>query len=216
MDALASQLDLKTLMEIHKREIFTTLHCHKLGTIQEFDPATQTASITINHKAVVGDEVKDYPMLYEVPVFVPAGGDAALTMPVQKGDSCLVLFSDRDINTWFSTGRADAAPPTRRKHSIADGLAIVGFRPSTNPVKDYDTEQAVMRNKGSSISVAEDVSVFSARKISIKNQSQDLKQLLNNLLNILDGWRDTDNDTPNPATIAAIASVRQQLGELMK
>lgn len=102
MEQYVATLDLKTLLDIHRNEIFTSLHCLKPGTIQQFFPEIQTATITINHKFMLGETIGDYPELVDVPVFVPAGGQSALTMPITKGDFCIVLFSDRDISAWLT------------------------------------------------------------------------------------------------------------------
>jgi len=212
MNTSASQIDLKTLMDIHKREIFTNLHCHKLGTIQEFDPDTQTATITINHKADVGGVITDYPELYDVPVFVPAGGGAALTMPIAKGDPCLVLFSDRDIGTWFSQGYTDAVPPTRRKHSIADGLAIVGFRPSTNPVPDYNADDAELRNEGAVLAACDDGLV----RIQSKN-GESLHGLLAELITCLENLTmDTNTGKRITPTDADLTNIKSKLDNLLQ
>jgi hypothetical protein len=165
MESFAAQLDLKTLLSIHKRELFTSLHCLKSGTIQEFFPETQTSTITINHKFMLGETIGDYPELVDVPVFVPAGGQAALTMPIQKGDFCIVLFSDRDISAWLTHGKTDALPPTRRKHSIADGFAIVGFRPKTNPLADYNPAGVELHNADGRVVINEGSTSFIMGKV---------------------------------------------------
>jgi hypothetical protein len=216
MDTLTPQLDLKTLMDIHKREIFASLHCHKPGTIQEFHPATQTATISINHKAVVGDVIMDYPMLYEVPVFVPAGGNAALTMPIREGDSCLVLFSDRDIDAWFSQGYTDATPPTPRKHNIADGFAIVGFRPKTNPLTDYNPAGVELRNADGRVVIDDE------GFISIRRGNNDLHELIKKLIDCLKTFKVISTDEKKIISVTyedtsiALDDIKTKFGELLK
>ena len=41
---------LKDLLDLLKRDIFLTLKCHDIGTIQSFDKTTQTATVTINYQ----------------------------------------------------------------------------------------------------------------------------------------------------------------------
>ena len=60
-------------------------------------------------------------------------------MPVSPGDSCLVLFNDRDIDNWYESG-AVTAPNTARTHDLSDGLVIVGFRHQANPISAYSEE----------------------------------------------------------------------------
>lgn len=125
-----------TLVEI-KTETFATLNCIQIGRISTFDKGNQTANVEIQFKRRVTDtEIADYPVLQDCPVFVLQGGGAYIDLPIAAGDYCLVLFNDRNIDTWWDT--ADVAQPdTRRKHSLSDGIAIVGINPRTS-VRDID------------------------------------------------------------------------------
>lgn len=134
--------DLINVLEKAKRDVKTTLNCVKIGTIQSFDKDTQTASIKISHKQVISiDEdgvktTKDYPLLLECPVMVLFGGVDFLSLPIEAGDSCIVLFSDRQIDNWLKSGDG-TIPSVGRTHDISDGIAIVGIRPLTNSIQNY-------------------------------------------------------------------------------
>ncbi|MDR2674455.1 MAG: hypothetical protein LBC18_06200 [Opitutaceae bacterium] len=201
--------DLPTLLDYHAGMAASFFHCHKLGTIEKFDPSAQTAEVRIAHKCEWQGKVRDYPLLVDVPVFVPAGGGAALTMPVKPGDPCLVLFSDRDIDAWFAKGAKDAVPPTARMHDIADGLAIVGFRPATAPVPSYHADDAELRNAGGGVVLA----AGADGKISLRNSGDTLHALLSNfvddLTSLLSGWKDNPDGSPKETpTAAAITSLK--------
>ena len=73
-------------------------------------------------------------------MFVLFGGKAFIGMPIAAGDPCIVLFNDRDLDIWFKNGTTGAAPNSLRMHSAADGIAIVGIRPVTNPVPGLPTD----------------------------------------------------------------------------
>jgi hypothetical protein len=214
MEQYVATLDLKTLLDIHKNEIFTSLHCLKSGTIQEFSPETQTATITINHKFMLGETIGDYPKLVDVPVFVPAGSQAALTMPIQKGDFCIVLFSDRDIGAWLTHGKTDALPPTRRKHNIADGFAIVGFRPKTNSLENYNPTSAELRNADGKVAIDEN------GFISMQRGNADLHKMIKKLIDCLDAFKVVSGSgtisTTTPDTKTELADIKTQFGELLK
>ena len=72
--------------------------------------------------------VADYPLLLDCPVVVLQGGGAYIDLPIAEGDYCLVLFNDRNIDTWWDTGNV-VVPRNRRKHSLSDGIALVGINP---------------------------------------------------------------------------------------
>lgn len=214
--------DLRALLQGLKTEIFAGLNCHQVGQIESFDAASQTATVSLLVQRVVFNleqslgaglqltpRIVNYPILVDIPVFVLSGGGAVITCPVAAGDSCLVLFNDRDLDNWFATG-APAQPNTARMHSIADGLALVGFRSKRNPVGAYSTTDAEIRNVplGGRVSVG--------AKIAIANNSTDLKTALDALMTALLGWVDTHGDTPNPATIAALNAAKAQIDALLK
>lgn len=115
-----------------KSEIFAQLNCIQIGKIEKFTAGDQSAEIQIMVKRRIDDtEIRSYPVLVDCPVFVLQGGGAYLDMPIAKGDYCLVLFNDRNIDTWW-TAAQEAEPATRRKHSLSDGIALVGLNPKTS------------------------------------------------------------------------------------
>jgi hypothetical protein len=215
-DALMNQtfanIDSATLLDMHAERAAAALHCHKPGTIESFNPERQTASVRINHKAKWNGLTVDYPLLVDVPVFVHSGGTASLTMPVKPGDTCLILFSDRDIDAWFSTGATDAVPPSQRIHSIADGFALVGFRSAANPVAGYHPDDAELRNNGAVVAVNQ--------LVSIRTENENLGELLSDLIDSLTSWVDTNPETkgdkPNGDTISALKAIKSRIPNLLK
>jgi hypothetical protein len=142
-------LDLRSFWLNRKREMKADFNCVSIGTIQDFSATEQTASISINYRAVLAggtpladgtaqDRIVEYPLLLRCPVFVLSGGDARLTMPIRQGDTCLVFFCDRDIDNWFMTGDTTSPPQTDRMHDINDAVALVGIRSLANTISDYD------------------------------------------------------------------------------
>lgn len=141
---------LRDLLNAHRDEIFASFNCHQTGTIVSFDATKQTAKVQLNVQRTVYNKLQtsqeqpttptviNYPVLVDVPVFFLTGGNARITMPVAAGDTCLVLFNDRDLDPWFTTG-AQAQPNTSRMHSLADGLALVGFRSMANKEAAYSS-----------------------------------------------------------------------------
>lgn len=123
------------------RKTKLTLNCHHIGVIQSFYPSTQTADIEIAYKQVVSIEngvkvFQEYPLLMECPVIVLFGGVDFISLPVTAGDSCLVLFNDRDLDQWLNNGNG-GHPTTSRLHDLSDAIAIVGIRPLTNSIARY-------------------------------------------------------------------------------
>lgn len=152
--------DLRVLLDLFKKEILIGLNCHAVGTIEIFNPLTQTAQVSINYKKTYYTGVNldtptytEYPVLLDVPIISLSGGlFAAITFPIQKGDTCIVLFNDRDASQWLATGQVGPVP-SQRLHSISDGFALVGVRSLLNPILPYDPINASFQFGASSVKV---------------------------------------------------------------
>jgi len=214
------------LLEL-KRTIFLELNCHALGTIQNFYPDTQTADVTFNYKQVYFTRdsetsnyypiLKDYPMAISCPVVTLTGGTGHITMPIKQGDTCILMFNDRDIDAWWASGQVNQEPTTARTHNIADAIALVGIRHSKNAISNYDPDRVVIANDKAKV-------MLSSEKIAIKNDVQNLKDLLVGLSDALNSFATatslaTVEPTLGPAAqalSAAISSLSSNLGALLE
>jgi len=196
--------DLTAVLQQHKTDIMASLNCHQVGTIQAFNADDQTASISINMQRLVYNRpdiaepvIITYPLLVKCPVFVLAGGGGYLTMPVAVGDTCMVLFNDRDIDAWWDTGNV-VPPNTPRLHSISDGFALVGFRSRANKLSNYSTS---------------DVELHSPGLVDINNQTTTLRLVLQGLVTALSSL---DANKTGPSSAAAIAAAQALIVSLLK
>lgn len=222
--------DLRALLDNLKAEIFYTLNCHQLGVIESFDPVKQTASIRLSMLRVIGTEEVAYPLLTDCPVMFPAAGGAYMTFPVVKGDPCLVLFNDRDIDNWFTTGNV-VAPNSIRAHSLSDGIAILGIRSLANPPNvNARANDAVMVGLGNNfVRITTDGTIQIYRsvggvgsqialdgKVGISSTAGgSLKAALDQLCGVLTAWVNTGGSTPNPATLTAITNAKNTIDGLL-
>jgi Phage protein Gp138 N-terminal domain len=237
---------LRNLFQSLKDEIFWNFNCHEVGIIAAFDPATQQAQVQIMVQRVVFNQVQqtggalqitpnivDYPILVNCPVFCMTGGGCVVTMPVAEGDPCLLLFNDRDIDVWFSSG-SKAPPNTARAHDLSDGFALVGFRNMTNLISGYSSTAAEVRTTDNTgkVSIAQAISqlinatevklavgttvIDLTSQVGIQNATTSLKTVMDMLFALLTAWTDTHGDTPNPTTLAAIAAAKTQSDALLK
>lgn len=200
--------DLSALLNEYRDHILFRINCHQIGTIVSFNKASQTATVALVVLRVVGDKTMPYPVLVDVPVFTYSGGTAVLTMPITAGDTCLVLFNDRDFDNWFESG-ATAVPNTDRAHSLADGLAIVGFRSKAKPIADFSDTDAQLRMGATKIGM-------DGTKIEFRNGSYSLLNIFTNLNTVLQNWVNTGGSTPNSATLTALSNWANQASNLLK
>jgi len=132
----ANEPTIASVLELLKKEIMSSINCHQVGEIVSFDSSTQTAEVEIKMLRMMNGVLKEYPVLVDCPCIILSGGKGRLTFPIQPGDSCLVLFNDKDIDNWYSGGQS-VAPRTERMHNFADAIALVGIRNKQNQITDY-------------------------------------------------------------------------------
>ncbi len=142
------------------------IRCAMPGVIQGFDPATQTASVqpALKMKVNFESETKqvDMPQVSNVPVVLPfaQGAGLLLTLPIQAGDECLLVFSDRALDNFTQSGGIqpseqgpgagggiEATFTTPRAHDISDAICIPGIISNPQAVPEYNTENIELRDR---------------------------------------------------------------------
>lgn len=201
---------LKDLLDLHEKSVKLSLNCHALGTIQSFNPATQTVQVSINYlktqfrqkpNGKLEPEYVDYPLLADVPAIVLTGGNCSLQMPIAKGDTCLVLFNDRDIDSWMHSGQKGPVASSRL-HSLSDGIALVGLRPLTNPIDGFNMDGATLANGTTHVRVK-------TNKVLVENLSTTLNTVLANLVTVIKAIVvDVSSVGPGGGTISAASQLQ--------
>ncbi len=213
---------LKSLLDTFKESTSVEINCHHIGTIQTFDPTTQTATATVNYtrtyfeydpKTNSNQPVQiNYPQLMMCPVICLGGGSASLTFPIQAGDECLILFNDRSIDNWLQSGNVGPLN-SPRLHSISDGIILVGLRNSQKVIQNYDTTHAVLQNGSTQVAL-------SSSQVKIANASKDLGTILQNLLTAIEALTVTcpsgGGPSSTPINAASFVSVASDLAGLLE
>jgi hypothetical protein len=189
-----------------KRDVKYSINCVQLGTIESYSRTTNMASVSVNFKRKLADgTLANYPVLAECPVFIPSGGSSCLTFPIAKGDQCIILFNDRNIDNWYLKGEVKE-PATSRCHDIADGIVLVGVRNLiTAATAAVIPANSACLNGGT-------------KKVAVKNAVTDLKTLIDSLITILDGFitvGSATTQTTSPATQALLATLKAQFATLL-
>jgi hypothetical protein len=197
--------ELPDLLRALKNDIFSSLNCAKVGEIQSFDRTKKTAEIKILLKRVIKDKVVSYPLLVDCPVFTLQGGGGAVYMPIDKGNPCLVLFADRSIDTWYSTG-SEAAPANNRCHDLSDGIAFVGISSLVSVLDDYPANEARIAYSGARMGIK-------SGKVNIQNATASLLQALSDLILGIQGA--TYGGYPFTDTSGKIAIAKDEIEALL-
>lgn len=195
------------LLAAVKTEIKSDLNCVKIGTIQSFDNAKKTATIQLLFKRNIPGRVASYPTLVDCPVFTLQGGGGSLQMPIQAGDTALVLFADRDIDNWFCSG-SEAVPATARTHDLSDAIALVGLNAENSDLSDYSAGEARLALSGARFALK-------AGKANVQNGASSLYQVLNDLILGLQGAHCASPGSPLVDTTGKIATALTGLAALL-
>lgn len=140
----------ESVYKVLTNNIMNNLRVAMPGIIEAFDPVTQTATIQPAIRELIANmdlsqEWVNIPLLLDVPVVLPRAGGFVLTMPVQKGTECLVIFADRCLDAFFSNGGVQNQLEMR-KHDLSDGIAIIGMWSQPNVIPNYSTTAAELRS----------------------------------------------------------------------
>lgn len=97
-----------------------------------YDATTQQATvkplIMDGYKGEDGERiVESLPAIAGVPVHFPGGGGARLTFPVGPGDLCMLIFSQKSLDTWLQGDGREVDPQDDRRSHMSDAVAYVGL-----------------------------------------------------------------------------------------
>lgn len=147
--------NLSRLIDSKLKDIHTTT----IGVIESFDSETQTATIQPAIKRVLVEETREtiiyttesYPLLVNVPVIFPGGGDWFMTFPVKNGDECILFSMERSIGKWKKNGGVQDPSNYKRKLSFKDTVAMVGLNSKASSLPNFNASEPEIRNRGGDI-----------------------------------------------------------------
>lgn len=135
----------------------------KVGKVINVNTSNQTVDVQVLHKRINTNnlfkrELRDYPVLVGVPFIVLGGGGSSLTFPISKGDNCLLLFCDFEIDRWWESGEAQPSNYDR-KHDISDAFALIGVHSMVDLLQGYSQYVQLKYSNNSSIIVGESIDI---------------------------------------------------------
>lgn len=161
-----------------RRQMMVALNCVKVGSIAAFYPATHSADVNLLFSVVLKNgKTSTYPKLLSCPVFTLQGGGASAQFPIKIGDTCLVLFSDRNLDAWYQNGQQQP-PLDGRAHDLSDGIALVGLNwqgDATIPPVSTTEARLILADGVTKVGLQ-------SGKITVQNQTQSLKTILDVML----------------------------------
>lgn len=125
------------------------------GIVESFDAERQTVSVqpSITENIQAGEaaiKAAQLPILTDIPICFPRAGGYSITLPVKKGDECLLVFADMCIDGWWQSGGVQDQMETRR-HDLSDAFAIIGTTSQPKKVSAYSSENLQIRTDSHNI-----------------------------------------------------------------
>lgn len=121
-------MDLEQIRAIIDDRLRRTNTCMP-GKITSYNATTREAEVEPQIDDTYSDSaLLQLPILVGVPVVQMSTASAGLVLPIATGDTVLVLFAQRSLDRWLSTGNREASGDTRM-HAMTDAIAIAGLLP---------------------------------------------------------------------------------------
>lgn len=186
------------------------LHVALPAEVVSYDAAKQRCSVQplIRRKYEDGSVV-NLPIITNVPVAFPRAGNAFISLPLQKGNSVLLVFSERSLDRWLSQGGVTTADDPR-KHDLSDAVAIPGVYPFNNPC-EASTDSIRIQYGDARIDVMSDGKF----KFENTNEGKELITVMRDFINACLAARTNTALGPQPLVPPSLfTSVRDDLDKL--
>lgn len=115
------------------------LNCMRIGIVKEFYKEDLTVDVLIANKKTLGlnadgtQNTTDFPIIRAKVVYC----NPYISYPLKNGDECVLLFSDREIESWFINGEINPEG-YQRMHDKTDAVALFGIRSLPNMIEIVD------------------------------------------------------------------------------
>ena len=106
-------------------DVHTMLPCK----VKSYASETQKASIIpLLRKKYRDESIVDLPVINDVPVQWPSGGEAFIHLPLAAGDTGIAIFCEKSLDIWLSGSGGVVSPEDPRHHDISDAVFIPGVK----------------------------------------------------------------------------------------
>lgn len=179
---------LNNAMDYHLTNMYTAIPGTVITVRDGLNQQSVDVQPVISLRNEEGDDYTERPPIVNVPLQMPITSLGGLSIPIQKGDSVMLIFSMRGLDVWKRGGGGSAPPSDMRMFDIRDCVAIPGTYPFSqspnNPQgrsNGHDTSDVVLvHNIGSGNEVEirlktnGDVVVNSPQKVIVNCQDAEV------------------------------------------
>lgn len=147
---LSSEPDLAELFRLAVRKLQLEMRTHTVGTVVSYNPATQTADVSVDILQVVRDNntppsrqdpapsITQPPIILKgIPVHFQGTQTAYSTQPIKTGDKGELHVNDRSIQKWLLSGTQDD-PERMWTHALSESVFYPAPLPAPNKLPPTD------------------------------------------------------------------------------
>jgi len=191
------------LDSVIKRRLFD-VRTSMPGVVQSYDAQTQTAEVTVAmNRSLANGQTLNAIKLPNVRVMFPSSTKYTMRFPLEAGDGVLLVFHERDVDAWRTSGEI-GTPATNRRFSLSDVVAIPGYDadPNVEPLDAGDEGNFVLYFSGVKI-VLTDTQILLGNKAGTQDEplvlGNVMKSCVTDIIAALDTM--TDDLQANPVAI---------------
>lgn len=140
---------IKDVIEARLAEVHVSLPAR----IESYDGSKASVKPLLRRKYFDEASPVELPVITNVPVIWPQTADAVVILPLKKGDTGTLLFSERSLDSWKIAGGI-TNPNDPRKFALSDAQFFPGLKPF-NAASDYDASRIVIRNAKGKIAIGD-------------------------------------------------------------
>ena len=173
--------ELEELIRVGFNNFIKDIHTALPAKVLRFDKVKQTVDLEIQQKRRFLDKREDAlpPPLIDVPVHFYRCGGLAITMPINVGDTGLVVFAERSLDEWQVLGSVEV-PSEARTHSLSDGTFYPTMHNDKNVISNYSDNLEIRTEDGNSkITISKD------GRIEIQKGNNKVLDILSQALGLL-------------------------------
>lgn len=195
---LSGEADFITVLKSVINKVGLELNCVRVGIIQSFNANDLTAEVLIANKRTIGinqdgtQNTRDYALVTAKICYCTP----YITYPIKQGDECILLFNDRELESWFISGQVQPEA-YQRMHDLTDCIAIVGLRSLATMIQimantlhlfygnsDIQIKNEEINNNSAKINLnsSNGGKIKIAQLIKISNNTQNLGTLIDELI----------------------------------
>ena len=173
--SLSNNTTIYSLLQALKDTINYNMNCVKVATVIEFNPELMTVKCRVNNKRLRqikkdGNQVlENYPDIYAKCHFF-GWGNIGSVYPIEPGMEGILLFNDRELQTWFMTSEPGKLAYDRC-HDLSDALFICGLHSQPNiPLVPFIEACLHIYYKGSDIQIKDESITENTKEYTLNAQ----------------------------------------------